>query len=364
MVPVEEEHLQPDAVVVGERRQSVHVRELDASSFQRWDNFVEACPDGTFFHRAGWRRVLEESLGHQAFFLYAEDDAGTIVGVLPLVFIRSVLFGRSLSSTAFCVYGGPVTVAPGVADALTARAVELGERLRVGHIEYRSRKPTQPAWQQKSSLYATFRKQIDQDSEKNFAAIPRKQRAMVRKGIAAGLSSEIDGDVERLHAIYAESVRNLGTPVFPKRYFAALKREFGEDCEVLTVVHQGKPVSSVMSFFFRDEVLPYYGGGTLEAREVAANDFMYWEVMRRAAAAGCRLFDFGRSKFGTGAFSFKTHWGFEPEPLHYEYHLLRGTQLPDLNPKNPKFKLFIETWKRLPLPLANFIGPWIASDLG
>jgi len=111
-------------------------------------------------------------------------------------------------------------------------------------------------------------------------------------------------------------------------------------------------------------VLPYYGGGTRDARELAANDFMYWEVMRRAAARGYGLFDFGRSKIGTGAFKFKTHWGFDPEPLDYEYHLVRGTQLPDVNPLNPKFKLWIDAWKRLPLPVANLIGPWIARNLG
>jgi FemAB-related protein (PEP-CTERM system-associated) len=284
--------------------------------------------------------------------------------VLPLVFIRSALFGRSLSSTAFCVYGGPAVTAPGAADALTARAVEIGERLRADHIEFRGRQASQVGWARKSGLYVTFRKAIDPDPDKNLLAVPRKQRAMVRKGIAAGLTSDIDADVERLHHIYAESVRNLGTPVFPKRYFTALQREFGADCQVLTVVNQGRPVSSVLSFFFRDEVLPYYGGGTLAAREVAANDFMYWEVMRRAAARGSRIFDFGRSKLGTGAFSFKTHWGFVPEPLDYEYFLLRSKELPDVNPLNPKYRLFIEAWKRLPLPVANLIGPWIARDLG
>ena len=343
---------------------SFSVHELDAAGVHRWDAFVAGCPAATFFHRAGWKRVIENSLGHQTFFLYAEAPDGSIAGVLPLVFIRSPLFGRSLSSTAFCVYGGPAVTHPAAVPALTARAVEIGERLRVGHIEYRSRNPSQSEWPRRSSLYATFRKRLDPDPEKNFLAIPRKQRAMVRKGQQLGLTSEVDADVTRLHAIYAESVRNLGTPVFPFRYFAALQQEFGHDCEVLTIVHQGRPVSSVMSFFFRDEVLPYYGGGTAEARGVAANDFMYWEVMRRAAARDCRVFDFGRSKFGTGAFSFKTHWGFEPEPLHYEYRLLRAKELPEINPTNPKFRLFIAAWKRLPLPVANLIGPWIAADLG
>jgi FemAB-related protein (PEP-CTERM system-associated) len=345
-------------------RVALRVRDLDAGAWPRWEAFVSACPDATFFHRAGWKRVIEETLGHRTYFLYAEDAAGEIVGVLPLVFIRSALFGRSLSSTAFCVYGGPAVTSPAASAALTARAVEIGERLRADHIEFRGRQASQVGWSRKSGLYVTFRKAIDPDPDKNLLAVPRKQRAMIRKGIAAGLTSDIDADVERLHHIYAESVRNLGTPVFPKRYFTALQREFGDDCQVLTVVNQGRPVSSVLSFFFRDEVLPYYGGGTLAAREVAANDFMYWEVMRRAAVRGSRIFDFGRSKLGTGAFSFKTHWGFVPEPLDYEYFLLRRKELPDVNPLNPKYRLIIEAWKRLPLPVANLIGPWIARDLG
>jgi FemAB-related protein (PEP-CTERM system-associated) len=330
----------------------------------RWEAFVAKCPEATFFHRAGWKRVIEESLGHRTNFLYAENPSGEIVGILPLVFIRSAVFGKSLISTAFCVYGGPAATSPEAGKALTERAVEIGNELRVGHVEYRSRYPSQSGWPCKSSLYATFRKRLDADPEKNMLAIPRKQRAMVRKGQKHGLVSEIDSNVDRLHPIYAESVRNLGTPVFPKRYFAALHREFGDDCEVLTVTHGGRPISSVMSFFFRDEVLPYYGGGVEDARDVAANDFMYWEVMRRACVRGCALFDFGRSKFGTGAFDFKTHWGFDPEPLHYEYCLLRSKEVPDINPLNPKFRLFIAAWKRLPLPVANVLGPWIAPDLG
>jgi FemAB-related protein (PEP-CTERM system-associated) len=130
------------------------------------------------------------------------------------------------------------------------------------------------------------------------------------------------------------------------------------------ITHQGRDIAGVLNFYFRDEVLPYYGGGTAEARNLAANDFMYWEVMRRACGRGVRLFDFGRSKRGTGAFDFKKNWGFTPEPLPYLYRLHKGTKLPDLNPLNPKFRLFIEAWKRLPLGIANTIGPHIVRNLG
>jgi FemAB-related protein (PEP-CTERM system-associated) len=119
-----------------------------------------------------------------------------------------------------------------------------------------------------------------------------------------------------------------------------------------------------MNFYFRDEVLPYYGGGTAAARVRYGNDFMYWEVMRRAAARGYRLFDYGRSKLGTGSFAFKKNWGFVPEPLQYRFRLAPGAAIPDLNPLNPKFRLFIAAWKRLPLPVANAIGPHIVRGLG
>lgn len=337
---------------------------LDDGTRERWDRFVDAHPDATFFHRAGWQRVLERSFGHRTYFLYAASG-DTIRGILPLIHVKSLLFGNYLASTAFCVYGGPVAENDAALKALDDAAVKLGQELGVGHIEYRYRAAREiPGWTAKSGLYATFRKAIHADPEKNMLEIPRKQRAMVRKGIKFELASEIVDTPARLHPVYAESVRNLGTPVFSRRYFDTLKQEFGDACEILMVTHQGRDVAGVLSFYFRDEVLPYYGGGTAAARQLAANDFMYWEVMRRACERGVRIFDFGRSKRGTGAFDFKKNWGFTPEPLHYVYKLHKSTELPDLNPLNPKFRLFIETWRRLPLPIANLIGPHIVRSLG
>jgi len=210
-----------------------------------------------------------------------------------------------------------------------------------------------------------FRKQILPEVEANMLAIPRKQRAMVRKGIKAGLRSELDPGVDRFFALYADNVHRHGTPALPKRYFQALQRVFKDDCEVLTVVEpSGRTVSSVLSFYFRDEVLPYYAGDLPEARESAGNDFKYWELMRRACERGYRVFDYGRSKRGTGSFDFKKNWGFEPTPLHYEHRLFHGQEIPQNNPSNPKYKAFIALWRRLPLPLANALGPYIVRNLG
>lgn len=340
----------------------MEIKRLDGSRKSDWDAFVNNCTEASFFHRAGWQDVIERAFGHETHYLFAEEE-GRIVGVLPLGHVKSFLFGNALISNPFCVYGGAATESDVARKALEQAACDLARELEVDYLELRNQKP-HGSGRPTKSLYVTFRKALDPDPEKNLAAVPRKQRAMIRKGIAAGLSSIIDPGVDRFFGAYAESVRNLGTPVFSKRYFAILKDVFGDSCEILSIEHQGRVIASVMSFYFRDEVLPYYGGGTEEARDLKGNDFMYWEVMRRATEKDVRVFDYGRSKEGTGSYRFKTHWGFEPEPLAYEYELVKAKAVPEINPLNPKYRYFIAAWQRLPLPVSNLVGPWISRNLG
>ena len=340
----------------------VLIHPLSDRDTARWDTYVMAHPEATFFHRAGWQRVVKQAFGHRTHFLFAEQF-GNIVGVLPLVQIKSRLFGHSLSSLPFCAYGGIIANDAEVFATLDQAAQALAIKLNVGALEYRNVKPQHHDWPSKD-LYVTFRKPIDPDVEANMNAIPRKQRAMVRKGIKAGLVGEIDSETTRFFAAYSASVHRLGTPVFSRRYFRVLKEVFGDDCEVLTITLEGKVIASVLSFYFRDEVLPYYGGGVDAARAVAGNDFMYWELMRRACERGFRVFDFGRSKRGTGSYDFKKNWGFDTAPLYYEYFLVTDREVPEINPLNPKYSLFIKAWKRMPLALANVIGPHIVKNLG
>ena len=339
------------------------IRELDTRSELAWDAYVSTNPQGTFFHRAGWRSVIEQAFGHRTYYALAEQD-GVITGLLPLVHIKSLLFGSKLVSVPFCVYGGPLATDPEISNALSKHSIELMRKVGAKLVEFRMREPGLEGWKTRSDLYATFRKSISADAQENLKAIPRKQRAVVRKAVENGLESLIDQNTEHFHRLYAESVRNLGTPVFSRRYLRLLLHQF-EDCsEILTVLDNGKPLAAVLSFFFRDEVLPYYAGGTLGARQAGANDFMYWSLMKRAADRGARLFDFGRSKFGTGSFAFKKNWGFEPQPLYYQYALRSGEIIPDQNPLNPKYRLMIEVWKHLPLPIANLIGPFVVRGIG
>ena len=342
---------------------TLFVKTLDTHAMTRWDDYVQRAEAATFFHRAGWKTVLERAFGHNTYFLYAQDD-GEIVGVLPLAQVKSALFGNTLSALPFCVYGGIVADNEQAAQALRQEACRLAESLKVGALEMRNREASTASWPVKE-LYYTFRKAIDPDDEVNLKAIPNRQRAMVRKGIEEGLLGEWDEGIERLYRVYSESVRNLGTPVFSMQYLRILRQVFGADCSVLMITHNERDVAAVMSFYFRDEVIPYYGGSTAATRTIkGVNHLMYWELMRRSGEQGYRLFDFGRSKVGTGPYNFKKNFGFEPQSLPYEYYLVTSNSMPDVNPLNPKYRLMINVWSKLPLPVANIVGPFLARSLG
>jgi len=335
----------------------------DQGSAKRWDEFVFACPEATFFHRAAWQGIIKNVFRHPTYFFYAEE-AGKITGVLPLAHVKSLLFGNSLIALPFAVYGGVAASNTEVSQTLEDEAQKLAQKLGVDHLEFRNVNPRHTDWPTQD-LYVTFRKEILPDVEANMLAIPRKQRAMVRKGIKNGLISTVDRNADRFFKVFADNVHRHGTPAMPKRYFDTLLQVLGDDCEVLTVTGpDGQLLSSVLSFYFRDEVLPYYAGDDESARHLAANDFKYWELMRRACERGFKLFDYGRSKEGTGPYAFKKNWGFEPQPLHYEYCLYKRDSIPQNNPNNPKYKLFIAAWRRMPIGLANWLGPHIVRNLG
>ncbi len=337
---------------------------LTQDRHEDWDRFVNQQRDATFFHLAGWQSVIERSFGHRTYYLYAERD-GIIAGVLPLVHVKSKLFGNALIANAFCVAGGPLSDDVEAGQALQDKATEILSDTGAEYIEYRNPASVPRDWKVKDSLYANFSREIEKAEDANLKQIPRKQRAVVRKALKNdALGFRLDDDISDFYHLYATSVRNLGTPVYGKKFFSNLRDVFGDDCEILTITAEGVPVSSVLSFYFRDQVLPYYTGSATTARRLGSNDLMYWRVMRRAAEMGKTIFDFGRSKVDTGPYAFKKNWGFEPVPIVHAFCLRDGVEVPDINPLNPKYALMVATWKRLPLPVANLIGPHIVRNIG
>lgn len=340
------------------------VKTLDASSVQAWENFVAYCPEASFFHKAGWANVIEKSFKHKTYFLYAELD-GSILAILPLVHVTSPLFGNRLISTAFTVGGGTAALEQSARNALDRHAQDLCIKLNAEYIEYRGITHAPEGWVKRDDLYASFAWEIAGTIEDNLKQIPRKQRAVVRKALEADLVTEIEGKVENFFSLFSASVHRLGTPVQAKSYFGTLLHEFGpEYCDILTITAAGKPMSSVLSFYFKDSVLPYFTGGALAARQYGTNDYMYWALMRRAKERGYKLFDFGRSKVGTGPYNFKKNWGFSPQPVTHAFFLPKGGETPNTNPTNPKYELLIKAWQRMPLSVANLLGPHIVRGIG
>lgn len=331
----------------------------------RWDSYVEGCPGGTFFHLFGWGEVAEAAYGYEPVYLAARRG-GAIVGVLPLIDVRSPLLGRSLISTAFTVGGGPVGDDAGVVAALAEKAARLGEERRVRYVEFRGGPHPLEGWVRKTGRYAGFKMPLPADEDEHMNRIPRRRRAEIRKALAAAekgvLQSRFDQDADGFYELYARSMRALGTPVFPKRFLHEIVRGFGDRAELTFVDYGSAPAAALLSFYFRNTALPYYVGAAPSAREARAHEFLYWSLMRRAAARGASVFDFGRSKIGSGSYQFKKLWGLDPEPLTYQYKLIRARVAPDLSAANPKFMAASERWKRLPLSLANRLGPMLSGN--
>ena len=323
-----------------------------------WDAFAVAHPDATLFHQSAWQRAVQRTFRYKSRCLVAKRD-GCVAGILPLFEVPTLPWGRALVSAPQAVYGGPIADAPDSLDALVRRAHEIGDEIGARYVEFRNTTPL-PGLPSKD-LYVTFRKAILPTTEENMAAIPKNQRRSIRIAMKNGLTSEVGRDelFEPFFDLYSQSVRNLGTPVFPRQLFRNLLDEFGDDGRILVVRREGRPSAAVLTFFYRDQVLPYYGGARREDFRYAVNDFMYWSLLGYGMEQGYKVFDFGRSKKGSGSFDFKRHWGFEPTQLHYQYQLVRQQAVPDLSPRNRNFSLAIEAWKRTPLWLSRRIGPAI-----
>jgi FemAB-related protein (PEP-CTERM system-associated) len=364
---------------------------------ERWDSYVMDHPNGTFFHLIGWKVVVERTFHHKSYYLIAEsnddtatsrhratsiesdsnialqrhDNTGTnpsnssnaIVGVLPLFSVKSFLFCKSLVSLPFAAYGGILADNQEVANQLFEKAKGITCSDGLDYLELRNRDGGIENLPFKE-LYVFFRREILEDLESNMTAIPRKSRRMIRQGEKAGLTYEFGREklLPEFYEIFARSYHRLGSPVFSLELFKNLLRELKGQANILLVKNpEGKSISGVLTFYYKDQVLPYYAGSLFEYRDLAPNDYMYWQLMKYGCENGYKLFDFGRSKTDTGSYDFKRHWGFEPEPLPYQYFLNRIDEVPNLSPANPKYQKKIEVWQKMPFWLTKIIGPHIVK---
>jgi FemAB-related protein (PEP-CTERM system-associated) len=344
----------------------VTVRDASCESPEPWDSYVQRAPQGTLFHLSGWSNAVRRTFGHTPAHLRAERD-GKTVGVLPLFHVKSPLFGSMLVSTPNAVYGGVVADDAEANDALIQAAKQKATASGVKYLELRNvddHAALDPELARKD-LYVTFDQPIGPDENEMLKRWPSDIRRMIKLGVKHGFTVETGRHalLEEFYQAYASSVRALGTPVFSRRLFVELLDAFPTASDIMVIRRGGQVAGAVMSFYFRGTVLPYYAGAYAEFYRHGINNFMYWELMRHAARWGCTSFDFGRSKLGTGACAFKRGWRMNERALPYRYFLVRAKELPNLNPTNPRFRVFIRAWKRLPLNVTMKLGPMIVRHL-
>lgn len=340
----------------------MQVRELPAHAVGHgWDAFVEAHSEGTLFHTTWWRDLLFRHFPHRARFLEARRDDRR-VGVLPLYETRSLLSGKALYSVPYGVYGDPLAHD----DEVTLALLGAAERMRADgahrFVELRCRREL-PRPLTRSDLYATFGCTLPEDPDECLGMIPRKSRATARQAREKyGLRfREAPGALPEFHRLFVLNKQKLGSPAFAADYFRDLLR-LPRRCVRLHVVEKGGEILvAVLSILFGGTFNPYYSGSMPGADRLGASNFMYWQLMHTASAAGYRWFDFGRSRVDTGAYHFKRHMGFEPRPLPYAFLVEPGRPLPSINPSNPAFSLPRRIIRGLPYPCARVLGPHLMN---
>tara|TARA_R110002072_G_scaffold1369_2_gene11215 strand:+ start:23930 stop:24961 length:1032 start_codon:yes stop_codon:yes gene_type:complete len=329
----------------------------DALHKTKWDEF--ASTKGTFFHLSTWLKVIQATYRFEPNYYLWEQD-GCIGGILPAFRVKRPFAGYALISNPFSVSAGPLTMDPGdqieFVDAIAKQATAAG----INYIELRDvdrdiELDVNEGWVSEHQ-FATFEKQLTPSEEDNFLAIPNRQRAVIRKADAMGLTLDQHRDIKRFLSVYATSLRDLGTPIYPARYFEALLNFFPAQTSLFSVKHQECDLSSVLCFNFNNRLMPYYGGGTRLARNFHSYPWMYWQLMKHGLALDQNVFDFGRSPIDSGAYQFKKNLGFTPRKMKYCYLSINGN-LPDLTPNSAVVKHLTSVWRHLPLPLTKTLGP-------
>ena len=347
--------------VAADERPVLRVRSDVATALS--DAFVDAHPASTGYHRRAWLDVIERSFGHEGRYLVAESQDG-IAGVLPLVFFRSRLFGSFAVSLPFVNYGGLVARGPGAANALLQAAIDATRAAGGRHLELRHTSRHFETLSPKRHKVAMLLDLAD-TSEQQWNRLDRKVRNQVRKGEKSDLTVQIGGPelVADFYRVFAHNMRDLGTPVYGRQFFDNVATTFSETSRVFVVRHQGQPVAASLVVWHRGTAEVPWASALRASNALSANVFLYWQMLSFCIERGLKVFDFGRSTPNEGTFHFKRQWGAAPRELVWEYWMAPGREVPNLNPKNPKFDLAIRVWQQLPVPVASFFGPHIVRNI-
>lgn len=339
------------------------VAAVDDSAVADWDAFVASEPTASAYHGYAWRRLVHSVFGHQTLYFAAREGA-QIVGVLPLVRLKSRLFGDFLVSVPYFNYGGVVARSPQVCDELLRHAVHAAQLMGVSHIELRHREAGQHTWPARTDKVSMLLK-LPATAQALQKVLPSKLRSQIKRPLREGATCTFGGEelLEPFYAVFAENMRDLGTPVYSRCFFSAILQTLGERARIALVCLKDAPVAAALLITHRDTTEIPWASSLRRVNGIGVNMYLYWSVLEFAVQQGSAVFDFGRSTLDSGTYRFKKQWGAEPLQLHWHYWLKGGGELPRLNPSNPKYRLAVAAWQKLPLPVANWLGPYLVKNL-
>ena len=346
----------------GDRAQHYEIQELDDDT-ESWDRFVQKTAGASIYHLSRWRGLIERCFGHQSHYLCARShESGELVGILPLLRLKSRLFGDFLVSVPYFNYGGALAVSPDIEIGLMNYAADLAGKLGVEHIEFRDEMP-RTDWQARTDKVAMILPlpETEQALSNNLGS---KLRAQIKRPQKEGLQTQVGGAelLDEFYHVFSINMRDLGTPVYSKSFFREILQAFAEESRIVIVRHLGQPVACGFLLGYGPTLEIPWASTLRSANKLSANMLLYWEVLRFAVGR-YQYFDFGRSSKDSGTYRFKKQWGAIEKQLYWHYWLSGGGDLPMMNPNNPKFRLLIAVWKRLPVVLANSIGPLVVKNL-
>ncbi|MHB8346827.1 MAG: FemAB family XrtA/PEP-CTERM system-associated protein [Acidiferrobacterales bacterium] len=338
------------------------IKRLGADSAGEWDAFVDHHPQSSLYHRSVWHRVIHEVFGHEVIRFAALDSMG-VAGVLPLVRLRSRLFGDYMVSMPYFNYGGALARSEDIARQLMSAAAAEAGRVGCGHVEFRDT-VAHEGWvarTDKVAMHLALPGSVDQ----LWAALGAKLRAQIRRPQKDG-AEVLRGGAELLsqfYAVFSRNMRDLGTPVYPRSFFEAILSAIPDSASIVLVRHRGRPVAAGFLLGFRDRLEIPWASSLREYNPLGVNMLLYAEVLRTAIETGYRIFDFGRSSIDSGTYRFKKQWGASAQQLYWHYWMADSREMPRLTPDNPKYRLAIALWQRLPVCIANGLGPMIVKYL-
>jgi FemAB-related protein (PEP-CTERM system-associated) len=344
---------------------NITIHSFSSTFTQQWDDYVKRHHSGSIYHLSAWKGLIEKTFSHQCLYFYATNEQGDVCGVLPSVNLKSKVFGNFIVSMPFFNYGGALTDNQDVATQLNAHLQQQAEKINVSHIQYREsverKENLLPVSTNKVNMVLT----LPDSAEALGKLIGSKRRSQIKRPIKEGVSHQI-GNVELLddfYQVFCENMRDLGTPVYGKSFFENILETFKDNCTICIVYWQGKPVSAGFLITHNGRMEIPWASTLSYANRISVNMYLYWQILSYAIESGCKEFDFGRSTIDEGTYRFKKQWKSEPQQCYWYHWVPEGGELPNLSPSNAKFDLAIKMWKKLPLPIANTLGPFLVKNL-